>query len=185
MNASIQQLRQLIASPGPVIEGGQIRDWSLVETKLGTSLPTDYKTYVENFGAGSFNSFLMPLSPFSAHSNLFQALDEHYQAERSKRVNFPEDQTSLVEPFLLYPAPKGLLPWGKTANFGDFLYWQREGPPEHWPTILYNLRDGIYETFQTTMTEFLIGVLSKQFHPNLFPKDFPGHQPITFLQTTD
>lgn len=38
--------------------------WSKIETKLGTSLPEDYKNFIKTYGTGGIDNFIWILTPF-------------------------------------------------------------------------------------------------------------------------
>lgn len=69
---SLQRLMELVPAPRRPIETGTSDDWRLVEQRLGTELPSDYKAFIRHYGSGHFNDFIVPFNPFAArrHINL-------------------------------------------------------------------------------------------------------------------
>lgn len=179
---SIAELTTLVRPPVEPSDTGTQEQWAQIEDELGVALPPDYKAYIATYGSGSFNDFIVYFNPFSPspHDNLLDQFRQHHQAEREKRLWFPDRSESIVHPFQLFPEAKGLLPFGRTTNFGDTFFWQIHEQPDAWPVVHYNLRDGEYELFQTTCTAFLVGVFSKTCISRLFPTDFPGDDVVTF-----
>jgi hypothetical protein len=175
-------LTTLVGPPVQPSDRGTTEQWAQIEAELGVILPPDYKAYVSIYGSGCFDDFIIFFNPFSPspHDNLLHQLHQHHEAERVRRLNFPNRIEAIVHPFSLFPAANGLLPFGRTTNFGDTFFWQVQGQPSAWPLVLYNLRDGEYEVFQTSCTAFLVGVFSKAIVPRLFPEDFPGDEVVTF-----
>ena len=182
INACIAKLSSISLPPADSIPSNVLDDLHNVESSLSSSLPEDYKALIATYGIGVFQDFLVLLGPSSKirDFSILGVLNEHHISERSQRLNFPDEQ-SIVEPFYLYPEQKGLIPWGFTTNDGCYLYWQTIGSPNEWPVIVYNLRDGEHEFFALTVTEFLIGVLSRDLIVNLFPRSFPASLPIKFV----
>jgi hypothetical protein len=171
----LHSLTLLVPPPISPIETGSPNLWDEVETRLGVSLPEDYKLYIDCYGTGGFNEFLFPYNPFTANEylNLLYALETHHQATRATLKKTPDHSWSPVAPFQLYPADEGLLPWGTTINFGEIFFWQVSGPAGGWLTIFYNLRNGEHEVFKTSFSGVLVGLLSRTLESVLLPQDFP------------
>jgi hypothetical protein len=110
--------------------------WEVIEEELGTRLPTDYKTFVEAFGVGTINNFLVVLVPRSTNQNvdlLKRGRRELEAFEVSKR-EFPKYYRDEV-----YPSPGGILPFAVTDN-GEVLHWRTAGDPEQWTVTAYESR---------------------------------------------
>lgn len=168
---SVKHLQTYLTPPHHPRESGSSGTWATVEAQLGTALPEDYKTFINQYGTGIINDFLIPLSPFATnwYYNLLQVLEELHRSEHIKQQNFPADATSVVHPFRLHPDKDGLLPWATTTNFGDYLFWQVVNQATPWPILIYNLRDGDYETFHTDFSSFMVDVISGTIRSALFP----------------
>jgi hypothetical protein len=178
-------LRNLIAPPADLQETGDLKAWEKIEAQLGLQLPLDYKAFINLYGSGSFDGFLMVYNPFSQNEylNLFFALDTLHEADQQTR-RMGDPTWTAVWPFELYPAVGGLLPWGFTTQLGQTFFWQIKGPPESWETIFYNLRNGEYEVWKYQLTEFLYRLLTRKIASVLLPEDFPSiDHPITFQKT--
>jgi hypothetical protein len=178
----LPQLILIAPPPQKPIETGSPKAWETVQERLGIPLPDDYKVFIDRYGTGSFNGFIIPYNPFAVNEyfNLFQALDAHHLASRQTQL-MADTTWSAVSPFELYPAPDGLLPWGTTTNFGDTFFWQISGPPETWVTIFYNLRTGEYEVWKMTFTSFLTKLLFGEIESVLIHEDLlPKGQQIAF-----
>jgi hypothetical protein len=173
----VDQLTSFIAPPQQPHETGTPKTWEKVENRLGSALPEDYKSFVDSYGTGSFDDFISVYNPFAANENLnlFYVLDVLYQADRGTHLKIGYDWTA-VHPFKLFPAREGLLPWGGTASFGDFFFWQVKGSPQSWETIFYNLRSGEYEVWKYPLTEFLYRLFQRQIESVLLPENYPPRQ---------
>lgn len=175
---SLNRLRAIAPPPAVPKETGTPKTWDKVEQRLGIPLPAEYKAFIDHYGTGGFDGFIDLYNPFAANDyyNLFQALDAHHQA--SRRTQFLADSGwTAVRPFELYPAPNGLVPWGTTPDFGLALFWQTGNPPQTWPTVFYNLRNGEYEVWKLPCTGFLAEILSGKARSVLLPDDFPPKKP--------
>ena len=179
---SLSQLIQIVPPPQYPIETGTPKTWEVVQERLGIPLPKDYKTFIDRYGSGIFNSFLIPYNPHAENEflNLFHALDTHHHSSRQTQL-MADSPWSVVSPFELYPAPEGLLLWGTSTNFGDAFFWQVSGTPETWVTIVYNLRVGEYEVWKMQFTSFLAKLFQREIESVLLPEDFPPKdQPVQF-----
>ena len=188
----MQSLPDIILPPLKPREIGTTKAWEKIESRLGLPLPPDYKAFIDQYGTGSFDDFIIIYNPLAQNEylNLFYALDVLHQADQQVQLLGAPSWTA-VNPFALYPAPEGLLPWGcttpaaplgGTTNLGATFFWQIKGPPETWETIFYNLRSGEYEVWKHTITEFLFQLFTHQIESVLLPKDFPqSDEEIKFI----
>lgn len=179
----IHQLARIVPPPRNPQETGTPKTWEKTEKRLGLQLPPDYKTLIDSYGSGSIDDFIMVYNPFAQNEylNLFFALDALHQADRQTQL-LADPVWTAVQPFELYPAPEGLLPWGGTTNLEDTFFWQIKGPPETWETVFYNLRSGEYEVWKFPLTEFLYRLFTQQVELVLLPDDYPPvDRAITFI----
>lgn len=190
----LDQLIHLAPPPPNPQETGTPKNWGKIEKRLGIQLPPDYKSFIDCYGTGSFDDFIMVYNPFAQNEylNPFYVLDTLHQADRQAQL-MGDPAWTAVHPFELYPAPEGLLPWGGTTpavslggttNLGEFFFWQIKGPPESWETIFYNLRSGEYEVWKHSLTEFLYRLFTRQIESVLLPEDYPtSDAPVEFIPT--
>jgi hypothetical protein len=165
-------ITQIIAPPAEPCETGTQKNWEKIEKRLGLKFPQDYKALINTYGTGSFNDFIIVYNPFAQNEylNLLYVLDTLHQADQQTQL-LADSVWTAVDPFELYPAPKGLLPWGGTTNLGETFFWQIKGPPENWETIFYNLRSGEYEVWKHSVTEFLYRLFTRDIESVLLPAD--------------
>jgi hypothetical protein len=169
----MNQLMNLVAAPLKPQEIGTPKSWEKVEARLGLQLPPDYKAFIDDYGTGRFNDFVIVFNPFAQneYQSLFYALETlHQAAEHAQLIGDPA--WNAVQPYELYPVAGGLLPWGGTTNLGETFFWHIRGAPETWETIFYNLRSGEYEVWKYSLTEFLYLLFSRQIKSVLLPDDF-------------
>lgn len=181
---SIRKLAKFVPPPHHPIETGSPKQWAIVQERLGTPLPPDYKTFIDTYGTGNFNDLILPYTPFSARDdlNLFQVLDAHHQANRLVRAKTSQPW-SAVEPFELFPIDNGLLPWGVTAHIKKTFFWKVNGPPQTWITIFYDLQTGEYEVWKMPFLSFLVKLISGKIETVLLPDNFQSQlTPVEYIQ---
>lgn len=183
MKDRMDRLVSFIVPPEEPKETGSPKAWEKTEARLGLKLPSDYKTFIDRYGTGSFDDFLMVYNPFAAdeYRNLFYALDTLHQADRrTKKVQ--NVAWRVVDPFDIYPAPEGLLPWGCAGSVDETFFWRIKGDPDSWETIFYNLRSGEYEVWKYPLAGFLLRLLARQIESVLLPGGYPPpERPVRFI----
>jgi hypothetical protein len=161
---TLTSLRADLSPPPRPLESGSPEEWSRVEERLGSRLPSDYKEYIDTYGTGQINGLLWPHNPFAANRflNLFRLVADEVGALR-RRKDLSGDE---VCPYPLYPEPGGLLPWGLTDN-GDVLFWLTKGQPDGWLVVVNGTRSPEYDEYDESMTSFLTklvaGVIVSRF----------------------
>lgn len=149
-----------------------------VARRLRTPLPDDYFEFANRYGDGAIDAFLMVLLPSSTNTNV----DLPTQCERLRSVLETVRSQTPDSPYVGYPAPGGLVPWGKTEN-GDVCFWKTGDPdPNRWPVVLCDGRMWDWEQYPGTMTQFLGDLLSRDFRSKIFPEDFPSPSPMFEVQ---
>jgi hypothetical protein len=170
---SIERLPQLLPPPTNPTGSGNHGDWEAVEAGL-TPLPRDYKEFVDTYGLGRIDGFVLIYSPFaqSPSANLLARGRQDLAALTELRNKYGKSEV----PYALFPEQGGLLPFGTDDN-GDGLYWLTEGDPDEWAVVVNEGRAPEYERFDMPMTGFLALILSKTIKCGIFPADFPDPRP--------
>jgi hypothetical protein len=141
--------------------------WEAAESTLGTTLPYDYKMFIESYGSGYIGE--MPLYVNNAFStrpsiNLRKAslaIAAAYQRLIDGGYNMP---------YTLFPQPLGLLPWGRTGN-GDYLHWRTVGSPDKWFVVVWDCGETEFKSFdQLNFIQFLTELLAGRI--DVFPRVF-------------
>lgn len=154
----------------PPLRSARRPDWDLVEVRLGTKLPIDYKWLVDRYGPGSFGQFLVIFQPGTA----FESIQLEHQIEQMAWVlDYLRDGGEEI-PY----ENSELLPFAVTDN-GDTCYWIRHpsDEPDAWTVVVNEARGLEWSTFGHGTVRFLIDVLSKAHSVSVFPDDFPGDEP--------
>jgi hypothetical protein len=137
---SINHLQVRLPRPVKPYKAGNTEGWSIVETRLGTKLPTDYKEFINVYGSGIICGFLRIHNPFVAET-------EHY----TDWFYSVMEMFKVIEKFdaPLFPMPHGLLPCGRTENGGLYIVWKTGRIPDAWTIGLINM-----DTLNITYLEY-------------------------------
>lgn len=153
----LHRLVGLIPPPvSPVYAGSEIL-WEEAEKKLGSEFPSDFKRYIDIYGAGSFSWHLGIWSPFDPQKNTFSQMNELVE------TGGPEIHSSIRNRV----SAELLLPIGSDPNRG-LLYWIREGSPDKWPLFYTHLEGLEYDILEWPLTRFLYEWQSGSFIPNVY-----------------
>jgi hypothetical protein len=108
------------------------QDWAAVEDRLGSTLPADYKRFVDHVGAGQLGGVrvCVPNAP-AVEYDLFTLVDRvTAQAEAFRPTTSPPFNA----PF--HPQEGGLVPWGELDG-GFTFFWSPAGDhPDAWPVVV-------------------------------------------------
>ena len=168
---SLSQLTRLIPPPETPVETGSSKRWHQVQERLGVNLPAEYQSFLNTYGTGQFSNGIIVYNPFARDDvhNLFQAIEIHHLA--SSHVNkISMTDWSIIDPFQLYPAQGGLLPWGMLIDLKVTFFWNLEEDHEIWPTVVYDLRRGEYEVWKFGFVDFLLNLLYGEINSVILPK---------------
>src|ERR1043166_334357 len=171
---SVLKLKKLVPPPSRPFELGTIEQWTSVESKLGLSLPCDYRDFVLTYGTGLFAGFYIIYSPFTVikAANLCAQIETVCQQDRDFKRDFPE-----AVPYQIYPERPGLLPWGGDEN-GNYYYWLTDGAPDSWKVISDEVRGDSFQEHGCCMTDFLYDVLTGKIEA--LAGDYPNDQYLHF-----
>jgi hypothetical protein len=166
----LEALISIAPPPENPSDPGKGKDWTEIETSLGTALPTDYKEFIDLFGTGELAGSIWVYNPFAVDqernaNNLLVRVREVLNIWRSRRTRTGDEGY----PYTLYPEPSGLLPWGH-VDTGDELFWQTSGDPEQWVVVVSEARGPGFERFEASMTGFLASRFSGKFKSEILPR---------------
>jgi hypothetical protein len=168
---ALSGLKSIVRPPKIPEETSSEKGWLKVQERLGLTLPADYKDLIDCYGTGFLAGWILPYNPFAKNEtmNLFWILNLHHQSTNQIRGK-SKSNWSIVAPYQLYPEPGGLLPWGRSSSFEITMFWQVEGKPDSWTTILYNLLRGEYEVWKYGLVDFLYRLYSRNIKSLLLPE---------------
>jgi|JI8StandDraft_2_1071088.scaffolds.fasta_scaffold145507_1 hypothetical protein len=163
-------IAELLAVVPPPLSGTSVaaNKWSDVEREIGTSLPSDYKAFIDQYGLGKLDDFIVVFTPYDENPHINLRIQIKRQLDALKQLGEWGEEL----PYPLYPEPDGLLPFGATDN-GDVLYWLTSGTPERWSVVVNESRAPDYDHHDCSMTTFLAEVISGQRRCSIFPQSFP------------
>lgn len=159
---SFERLIQLITPPA-VPDDPFSGPWEPIDDFVETTLPEDYKSIAEIYGSGVFLGFISLRIPDSV---LVTAFDEElrYAKWRIFGADGPNNHQ-----YRVWPDPDGLILFGST-DVGHYLFWNPKGPSANWSIVVLEARSDLYEEFDCSLSEFLVGVASGTIQPESFPE---------------
>lgn len=179
---------KLVPPPTNPVAPGSPDAWKQVEEEMGTSLPQDFKDYIQAYGAGQWADFFGIQNPFykwkhpQASKSWKAWIGKRFELYEEFQQKWPND----TAPFPLFPKPEGLLAFGYNDN-GGTLCWQTIGDPNSWRIVCLDGKlSEQYDVFDMTLTGFLDSLVSEKISPKTFAPDFfPIRQPAFRPYTTE
>jgi hypothetical protein len=177
--ATLDGLKQLVPPPARRVDPPG--DWIAIETDLGTSLPEDYKRFIEIYGSGAIVD-----QGFDREQNVGTGLDilvynpfslipgwNLVRQTRSTRKFIGEGYREMREfyPYPPWPAEGGVFCWGHTIN-GDSLYWRTIGSPDNWTVVVKHGAAVRMMDFDFRMVDFIVAVLTGKLKQHPFDVRF-------------
>ena len=167
---SLSELKAVLAAPAIPLAVPTEEDWAKLAEELGVEIPTDYREFVSQYGAGYIDDFLWILLP----AEILRSLAETQDMEAAlARRNGP----SLYPGYSLHPHRPGLVPLGGTDN-GNRIFWLTECPTPPWPIIVTAARDTRVDRFDVSFAQWLSALLRRELIVSVFPEDWPGEEPV-------
>ncbi|MEC4016973.1 SMI1/KNR4 family protein [Streptomyces sp. H27-D2] len=150
---SISRLIHFLPSPSVPEQ----KNWPLIESQIGSTLPKDYKELVDTYGGGEFDRCIWLLEPGCANSGYDLIIAGKERAEAFEWLW----ETGEDKPTELEEEGSRLIPWACTEN-GEYLFWLvRPGQgPDAWTVMVNEGRGPEWERFAMTCADFLSSVLA-------------------------
>lgn len=154
--ADFRTLRELMPSTA---RSDTAADWDVLARSWGKGFPSDYRQFIELYGAGTIQDYLVVVTPEpkgKPHRGATGGM-------RHEAANAAEAWTRVAKaPELAHGAPE-LIPWGVDAS-ADILCWDASGDdPERWPVLVCNRDDQLWRRYDVGMAGFLVRVLRGEF----------------------
>lgn len=166
---ALSELTKVVPPPAKPKKVPKAPRWDLIEKKLGTKLPSDYRAYCEHYGQGLFGNFAFVYTPFTGDDS---ALVPEALGTAAILRDLKESEGDQQVPYDIYPDSPGLLLWGGDQN-GNRYYWLTKGARNKWPVVVLESRGPRSQQFDMPMTTFLAKALAKAIRVKVWPKDFP------------
>jgi hypothetical protein len=167
---SLEKLIGLVMPPQRPLQLPNKSMWEELELKSGLIFPSEYKNCISLYGSGEFSQYLYVINPFW---NFWEGLKRkkltynEWIQRKLKDYLFLKEGFSVEYPFSIYPEKAGLYPWATTVE-GEVLYWEVEGEPNTWSTILYS-NGWEHERWQISTTDFLYKWLTGNLATTILP----------------
>ncbi|GAB3444131.1 SMI1/KNR4 family protein [Actinophytocola sediminis] len=155
---SAAQLSKLIGPAEGIVPE---TDWRAVTERLRFDLPSDYRDFIDTYGAGRFGDITIA-GPAGAGNLLDLTGKTLAQAVANPRRTCPPHPP-------IYPEPDGMITWGETPD-GWTCNWARSsGDPDHWGIVLLppSLLNSAY-TPGLSFSSFLVGYATARETLGLF-----------------
>lgn len=131
--------------------------WEVIEARLGTALPADYKELCRYFGAGEFSGYV---HVYGAQGGTDSQVADRLASLWRTMETHPITR-NVFEPYGVYrPGGQGLIPWATSVTAAEF-FWaaEDETPPEDWPVVARE-EDGAWQCLPMSASECLFRVLT-------------------------
>ncbi|MFI6263191.1 hypothetical protein [Micromonospora sp. NPDC051006] len=154
--ADLEMLRRMMQAPaGPETAV----DWGRLTGSWGKEFPADYRQFMEVFGPGTIQDFLVIVQPEPKEAASVDAtggmVHETANAEMAWTEFRKEPALAEVEPLLIA--------WGVSSG-ADILCWDASGnDPDDWPVLVWNRDFTAWRRYDCGMVEFLRRVLEAEF----------------------
>ncbi len=176
-HSAVERLSAVLAPPST--PAGRPSDWQQVAESWNTAFPSDYRDFLDVFGAGTIDDYLV----------LATVLDHAPDARESTVGGLTDVARSLHQehsdwPYPVWPRNGGLICWGATID-SDVLYWDTtDSDPDRWPVVVRN-REGDFTRFDFGMAEFVLRMLGPSGERPLESPRLYGAPNSRFLNRAD
>ncbi len=167
-------LTNLITPPKFPDQIGNQSDWLRTEKKLGLTLPSDFREFVDSYGSGSLGGFFWIWNPYL--DNFIEYVNEICEIDRRLQEQFPEHY-----PEHIYPERPGFLPCASDDN-GNYYGWLTSYEPDDWTFMSHEPRGRGFKHHNVTFVEYFFGVFSKEIES--LATGFPKDSDLRFEQTS-
>jgi hypothetical protein len=133
-------------------------DWAEVESYVGSSLPSDYKAFMDAYGTGVISEELVVFHPRGS-SPLLKRMREIHETFGKSREEFRvtlEDEY----PYPFHPTPGGLISWGYDYGGDEHFFLPCDPDPDRWKIVTMVHELGC-ETFDGSFTDFVVAFIER------------------------
>jgi hypothetical protein len=143
----------------PPQDGGTAVDWEAMARSWDRPFPPDYRRFIESYGAGTIEDFLVILAP-----QLKVPLEEAGLNGMVLEILSAEGTWDIADksPELEGTSPR-LITWG-VDSAADLMCWDASGEdPAAWPVLVFNRGDVLFRRYDCGMAEFLTRMMRGGF----------------------
>ncbi|POX52531.1 SMI1/KNR4 family protein [Streptomyces sp. Ru71] len=154
--ADVDLLMRLMPPPA---DGGRTVDWDEMARSWGRPFPPDYMRFMEVYGAGVVQDFLVVVAP-QPNGPLAEVGWDGMVEETGNAEDTWAD--AYKAPGLEGTSPR-LIAWG-AASSADLMCWDASGEdPAAWPVLVFNRGKIEFSRYDCGMAEFLTRLLRGEF----------------------
>ncbi|MFC4856931.1 SMI1/KNR4 family protein [Actinophytocola glycyrrhizae] len=151
-------------------------EWAPIEARLGITLPSDYKSFVNTFGSGTVGDVSIMAPGAQYDSDVLQFI-ETVQAmfggdQRRKEIGPP-----------IYPEPQGMIPWGRVKGEGICWWAPVSSDSLSWGIVESSTGMSIKYSPTLSFSSFLLAYMSGR--ERLFATGELIRGPISFVPAVD
>ncbi len=175
---TLQSVSRILRPPPRPLEATiTAAHWAALARALGAEFPTDFRRFVEAYGTGTISRFIAIANPFSEADPFFPWFMSVLAADKNCLLHTGSGVAGGLPPF---PAPGGLLPFGRWADWG-VLYFQTRGVPDGWPIVFTDVHGNDHGSFDMSLFTFLEQVLRGKLRSPIFGVEYPRHEKAKFV----
>ncbi|MFK4106957.1 hypothetical protein ACI2L1_44335 [Streptomyces sp. NPDC019531] len=148
----LDELTQLLGTPSAHAYAST--DWSGVEHYVGSSLPSDFKLFLDSYGPGVIASELVVFHP-QGRTPLLERMHRIHGTWTEARSQRPAD---FLFPF--HPQPGGLISWGYDYGGDEHFFLPCGHDPGSWKIVTMAHEEGC-EVFDGQFSDFVIVFMNR------------------------
>jgi len=142
---TVDEFPLLTTMIGPPPTNPRHVDWDEIEAFMGIALPSDYRTFIDTYGAGTFGEITITVPGGPPGFDLYQLLRRAIDAVRTGEATVPMP---------VCPQPGGIVAWGQTADGWTFSWVPQFPDPDRWSVVAYS-RSFALPLWDTSFSQFL------------------------------
>jgi hypothetical protein len=120
-------------------------DWGEIEAFMGVPLPSDYRSFIDTYGPGTFGEIKITVPGGPAEFDMYQLLRRAIEAARAPDA---------IRTAPICPEPDGIIAWGETGDGWTFSWAPLFPEPDRWSIVAYT-RDFLVHIGDTSFSQFL------------------------------
>jgi hypothetical protein len=148
----LDELTRLLGTPS--LHAHVPTDWSGVERYVGSSLPSDFKIFLDSYGPGVISDELVVFHP-QGHTPLLERMHKIHGTWTEARSQHPADF-----PYPFHPQPGGLISWGYDYGGDEHFFLPCGHHPDSWKIVTMAHEEGC-ELFDGPFSNFVIAFMNR------------------------
>src|SRR5262245_4197011 len=171
----IENLRKILPIPESPIDTDE-SVLKKIAKALKVHFPNDYLEFGRTYGSGTISVGVYEWEIYSPFRLTYPDFVRHF-FKRQDAFRRAAETTGL--PLGLFPEAGGLLPFGHRDDV--YFCWKTDGDPNTWPVhVIWEYKEGGYQTFQLHFSEFLVALLTRKVTVAGFKSIWKPKKDITF-----